>query len=302
MDVENFNTSCNLVDLIRSQNLLQTVTNVGPYCDMVTREFYTNLTDDTVDKDNPHFHNVYIRKHWYDFSPAVINDYYDRSEVDIPFTPDYDLLASKLTNSHDLTWPKRDAKKRGKPGDIESRFLTSSNAILLRLATNNWLPTVAAHCVSKEIVVLLFKIQNNIQFDLGDLIFRYIMSFRQGQGKDDKVLLPFSRLIYGILCKQGFQKYKNEEMKLVGSKYTIDKRLFLRSHFDDCSALKSVVVFKGESVLSNLPCVSLDFAVVRACVLLTQSILASLKSIVAQMEKVLLEDKELLQSFEAKDE
>nr|GMD31055.1 Transposon Ty3-G Gag-Pol polyprotein [Ipomoea batatas] len=82
----------------------------------------------------------------------------------------------------------------------------------------------------------------------------------------------------------------------------IDKRLFLNSHFDDCSALKSVVVSHEESVPSNLPCVSVDFADVRARVLSTQSILTSLKSTVVRMEKVLLlDDKKLLQSFEAGD-
>nr|GLL46109.1 uncharacterized protein LOC109146977 [Ipomoea trifida] len=78
-------------------------------------------------------------------------------------------------------------------------------------------------------------------------------------------------------------------------------RLFLNSHFDDCSTFKSVVVPKGESVPSNRPCVSVDFAAVSARVLSTQSILTSLKSTVVQMEKVLFEDKKLLQSFEADD-
>nr|GMD04324.1 uncharacterized protein LOC109181161 [Ipomoea batatas] len=76
-------------------------------------------------------------------------------------------------------------------------------------------------------------------------------------------------------------------------------RLFLNSHFDDCSALKSVTVSHEESVPSNLPCVSVDFADVRARVLSTQSILTSLKSTVVRMEKVMLDDKKLLQSFEA---
>nr|GMC56518.1 hypothetical protein Iba_chr01fCG7860 [Ipomoea batatas] len=56
-----------------------------------------------------------------------------------------------------------------------------------------------------------------------------------------------------------------------------------------------------KSVPSNLLCVSVDFADVRARVLSIQSILTSLKSTVAQMEKMLLQDKKLLQSFEADD-
>nr|GMD52287.1 hypothetical protein Iba_chr11bCG10470 [Ipomoea batatas]GMD52288.1 hypothetical protein Iba_chr11bCG10480 [Ipomoea batatas] len=63
----------------------------------------------------------------------------------------------------------------------------------------------------------------------------------------------------------------------------------------------SVAVSHEESVPSNLPCVSVDFADVRARVLSTQSILTSLKSTVVRMEKVMLDDKKLLQSFEVGD-
>nr|GMD14374.1 uncharacterized protein LOC109181161 [Ipomoea batatas] len=302
IDVENFTACCNLIDLLRSQNLLQTVTNVGPYCDLVTREFYSNLTEATVDRDSAHFHNVYIRRHWYDFSPAVINDFFDRTEVDVQFSPDYDLIASSLSNSRYRTWPKRDAKKLGKQGDLESSFLPSSYAILLRMATTNWLPTVTVHSVSKKMAVLLFKIRNNIPFNLGELIFDHIMAFRHGQGKEDKVLLPFSSLIYGILCKQGFRKHPQEDELSPTSMYSIDRRLFFKSHLDDCSTFKSAVVPEGESVSSTRSRVSVDFAAVSARVLTTQSILKSLKSTVVQMEKVLLEDEKLLQSFETDDE
>nr|GMD28204.1 uncharacterized protein LOC109181161 [Ipomoea batatas] len=298
IDVENFTACCNLIDLLRSQNLLQTVTNVGPYCDLVAREFYSNLTEATVDRDSDHFHNVFLRRHWYDFSPAVINDFFDRIEVDDQFSPDYDLIASSLSNSHYRTWPKRDTKKPGKQGDIESSFLPSSYAILLRMATTNWLPTVTVHSVSKKMDVLLFKIRNNIPFNLGELIFDHIMAFRHGQGKEDKVLLPFSSLIYGILCKQGFRKHPQEEELSPTSVYSIDRRLFFKSHFDDCSTFKSAVVPEGESVSSTRSRVSVDFAAVSARVLTTQSIIKSLKSTVVQMEKVLLEDQMLLQSFE----
>nr|GMC68813.1 uncharacterized protein LOC109168966 [Ipomoea batatas] len=190
IDVENFTACCNLIDLLRSQNLLQTVTNVGPYCDMAYEGY----------------------------------------------------------------------KKPGKQGDIESSFLPSSYAILLRMATTNWLPTVTVHSVSKKMAVLLFKIRNNIPFNLGELIFDHIMAFRHGQGKEDKVLLPFSSLIYGILCKQGFRKHPQEEELSPTSLYSIDRRLFFKSHLDDCSTFKSAVVPERESVSSTRSRVSVDFA------------------------------------------
>nr|GLL22065.1 uncharacterized protein LOC109150754 [Ipomoea trifida] len=157
-----------------------------------------------------------------------------------------------------------------------------------------------AHYVSKKMAILLFKIQNNIQFDFGEMIFRHIMGFRQGKG--DKVLLPFSSLIYGILCKHGFQKHQHEEEMSISSKYTIDKRLFQRSHFYDYSTLRTVDVTEGIFVPTRPPRVSINIDVVRARVDSSQYILACLKSSVAQVEKMLLDDKELLHSLEAEEQ
>nr|GMC67121.1 hypothetical protein Iba_chr02eCG12040 [Ipomoea batatas] len=70
------------------------------------------------------------------------------------------------------------------------------------------------------------------------------------------------------------------------------------------SSLPSAVVcsnMPSSSVCSIKSSLCVDFADVRARVLSTQSILTSLKSIVVRMEKVLLDDKKLLQSFEAGD-
>nr|GMC51272.1 uncharacterized protein LOC109181161 [Ipomoea batatas] len=170
IDVENFTASCNLVGILRSQNHLQTMTNVGPYCDMVTREFYTNLTDDIVDRNSSHFHNIYIR-HCY--------------------------------------------------------------AILLLLATNNWLPIIVADYVSKKM------------------------------GKEDKVLLPFSSLIY---------------------------------------ALNVFVVSESMSIPTRPPCVSINIGVVRTRLNSTQYVLANFKSFVAQVEKIMLDDKKLLHSLEAEEQ
>nr|GLL29536.1 hypothetical protein Itr_chr06CG12070 [Ipomoea trifida] len=70
---------------------------------------------------------------------------------------------------------------------------------------------------------------------------------------------------------------------------------------DDCSALRTVAVTEGISIPTISPRVSINIDVVRVHVHSSQAILAGLKSTIAQMEKVLLEDKELLHSFEVND-
>nr|GMD09481.1 hypothetical protein Iba_chr06dCG8570 [Ipomoea batatas] len=68
-----------------------------------------------------------------------------------------------------------------------------------------------------------------------------------------------------------------------------------------CDCAESSGSPTGISIPTISPRVSINIDVVRVHVHSSQAILAGLKSTIAQMEKVLLEDKELLHSFEVND-
>nr|GMD82245.1 hypothetical protein Iba_chr13fCG6200 [Ipomoea batatas] len=85
----------------------------------------------------------------------------------------------------------------------------------------------------------------------------------RNQGKEDKVLLPFSSLIY---------------------------------------ALNVFAVSESMSIPTRPPCVSINIGVVRTRLNSTQSVLANFKSFVAQVEKIMLDDKKLLHSLEAEEQ
>ncbi|XP_019153478.1 PREDICTED: uncharacterized protein LOC109149939 [Ipomoea nil] len=65
--------TCNIIHLLHAQNLLQTIQNVGAYFAWLISEFYANIQSDSLLTASPHYHRVFLRDVWYDFSPAIIN-------------------------------------------------------------------------------------------------------------------------------------------------------------------------------------------------------------------------------------
>ncbi|XP_019156900.1 PREDICTED: uncharacterized protein LOC109153488 [Ipomoea nil] len=207
-------------------NFLNTVQGKGTYSGWLTLEFYTNLSSDFALASSPHYHRVFVRGKWYDFSPAVINRYFNRSTLEEDLEPGLDVLASTLIHAAVTTWPTT---------NLPSTSVTKVYFVLFCLSSNNWLPNVTLHCVSKRMAVLLYKVRNKIDFDLVTLIYNHIMGF--AKGKEPKVHLLFPCLIYGILKEQGLKLYENEHEYSIEKKYTMDYRLHQSSHFDDRDSL-----------------------------------------------------------------
>lgn len=62
-----------ILELISDLGLSKTVINVPSYVLSVVREFYANLSRSISDLSSEHFYKTFIRGHWIDFSPSVIN-------------------------------------------------------------------------------------------------------------------------------------------------------------------------------------------------------------------------------------
>ncbi|XP_019171992.1 PREDICTED: uncharacterized protein LOC109167433 [Ipomoea nil] len=220
---------CNIIPFLRAQNLLQTIQNVGAYSAWLIPEFYANLTSDSLRPTSPHYHQVFIRDVWYDFSPSIINAYFQRDACDDLFEPAGDFLASHLTHNEINIWPK---------DGLPSNVLTAVYSVLFRLASSNWIPNVSVHTVNKKMVSLLYKVRHQLPIDLGHLIYHHIMSF--AKKNEAKIHLPFPCLITGILQQQGLQLYSNEELCHVTHKTSMDSCIFQRSHYDGRATLSSV--------------------------------------------------------------
>nr|GMD50405.1 uncharacterized protein LOC109181161 [Ipomoea batatas] len=228
--------NCNIISLLRTQNLLKSVQHIGHYSKWLTAEFYTNLLPESNIVVSHYFHQVFIRGQWYSFGPTQINSYFQRTTLDCRFDPDYDLLAGSLTHNQIGSWPNE---------GILATKLTTIYSVLLRLAATNWLPVVNPQTISRKMAVLLYKIRHMLDFDLGTLIYDHIMSFTKK--KEFKVHLPFPCRIYGVLKAQGFEAYKNEHILENRGVYLFAERLTQSHHFDDRITLAASSPFPGSS-------------------------------------------------------
>jgi len=102
------------------------------------------------------------------------------SEIEEPYEPALDFLASALTHAQLTEWPQ---------DDIQSNLLKTVYSVLFRFASHNWLPNASRHVVTPKMANLIYKIHNNMGVYLGTVIFDHVMSFTPP--KESKVLLPY---------------------------------------------------------------------------------------------------------------
>lgn len=240
---EDIITHCNILSLLRDQKLLHTVQNVGPYSPWLIPEFYTNLQEDGDDPSSTHFHEIFIRHKWYSISPVSINKYLHRSSSDFAVTMSSNSLAGILTHNQIVEWPST---------GLRSQNLTAVYSVLLRLATTNWLPSVNANIVYEKMGVLLYKVRNKLDVDLGSIIFSHIMTFTKKK-KEAKIYLPYPSLIYGLLSSQGFKPYDYEPVLDNDHVYRVDPRLAQGNHFDDRASLTASASAPSSSTARPVP-------------------------------------------------
>ncbi|XP_031114066.1 uncharacterized protein LOC116017562 [Ipomoea triloba] len=128
IDVDDIMRHCNIIPLLKDQDLLQTVQNVGPCSEWLTAEFYSNLSADSTSQESTLFHKAYVRGKWYDFSLEIINKFYNRAALSDRCNPGLDTLAAALTHNKLTAWPK---------GNLSSQQLTAVYSVLFRLAMSN---------------------------------------------------------------------------------------------------------------------------------------------------------------------
>ena len=68
-------------ELLKNQHFLGTVTKVKPFVKNFIFEFYANLVAEIDDPASKVFHKVYVRGHLFDFSPIVINEFFESHDL-----------------------------------------------------------------------------------------------------------------------------------------------------------------------------------------------------------------------------
>nr|GLL44875.1 uncharacterized protein LOC109169177 [Ipomoea trifida] len=219
--VSDFTAKTGLICKLKSCQLFTSVVTIDQFVKPVVHEFYANLVPELV------CHNrVYVRGRMFEFGPASINHYFWSADSADDFVEDLDQITAKLTGGAKTRWVAKDT--------IKAVDLTASFALLHKIACTNWMPTKHHSYVKRSMAVLLYKIDQGVKFNLGELLFQQILAARYGANNRKELILP--NLIYGILVSQGFQKHDTEDYEAHSLPIKVDPRLLHGTHVDDLGA------------------------------------------------------------------
>nr|GLL37598.1 uncharacterized protein LOC109153798 [Ipomoea trifida] len=122
--------------LLNSQ-MLGTVTNIKPYEEKI---FYSNLGTGTTTSSDPMYGKVYLRGNFYNFTPALINEYMGTS----PREEEVEVTSEQVAQE-----------------------LTAGNGPLV-----NWMPSLHENTVKWSLVELLYKVGKGIKINFGEMKFK----------------------------------------------------------------------------------------------------------------------------------
>ena len=122
-----------IMSLLEHAELMQTVTNIGPYFPLLVREFIVNLPSSFNDPEDPEFEKVFVRGKCFDISSDVINDFLGRSAGAADPKPHMNQVAREITGRRNRIWPSK--------GNVAAADLTAKYSVLYRIGAANWAPT-----------------------------------------------------------------------------------------------------------------------------------------------------------------
>ena len=176
------------------KNLMYTVLDVPIYTLDVVYEFYANLgnmlkCDATT--------CVYVRKHMYHFSPAIINSIFKT-----PCQEAYFPRMPWATESLDDAVKTMTRGKKKKWGNLSMLEVTPTMNILFKFCVFNWMPIANRSTLTIDHLKFIHMITEGRPLDSGVMVFDQLYELGQQaiSGKSNKLLFP--NLIQHILDTQ----------------------------------------------------------------------------------------------------
>ncbi|XP_062086269.1 uncharacterized protein LOC133792384 [Humulus lupulus] len=134
------------------------------FVDRIVKEFYANLTNEIIEHKSPLYCKVFVRGHWFSFSPQDIAHALhlplDVKDDDDLATLDKDTVITELVGQK-MVWPSNIV--------ISVSNLTYTYAVLHKFATTNWKPTSHTATISFDMALFLYK-KKDLQRDQEDLV------------------------------------------------------------------------------------------------------------------------------------
>ncbi|XP_062113211.1 uncharacterized protein LOC133824345 [Humulus lupulus] len=174
------------------------------FVDRIVKEFYANLTNEIIEPSSPLYNKVFVRSHWFSFSPQdialalhlplAVEDDVDGASLD------KDMVITELVGQK-MVWPSNTV--------ISVSNLTYTYAVLLKFATTNWKPTSHTATISFDMASFLYKVGTGLSINLASVIHDQIIGFRKGNRKN--LNLPFPQVIYKVLSMQKKDLQRDQE-------------------------------------------------------------------------------------------
>ncbi|XP_062104244.1 uncharacterized protein LOC133815417 [Humulus lupulus] len=161
------------------------------FVDRIVKHFYANLTNEIIEPSSPLYNKVFVRGHWFSFSPQDI-----ALALHLPLpvdgaSLDKDMVITELVGQK-MVWPSNTV--------ISVSNLTYTYAVLHKFAITNWKPTSHTTTISFDMASLLYKVGTGLSINLASVIHDQIIGFRKGNRKN--LNLPFPQVIYKVLSMQ----------------------------------------------------------------------------------------------------
>ncbi|XP_062079997.1 uncharacterized protein LOC133784734 [Humulus lupulus] len=174
------------------------------FVDRIVKEFYANITNEIIEPSSPLYNKVFVRGHWFSFSPQYI-----ALALCLPLTVEDDVDGASLDKDMVITelvgqkmvWPSNTV--------ISVSNLTYTYAVLHKFATKNWKPTSHTATISFDMASFLYKVGTGLGLNLASVIHDQIIGFRKGNRKN--LNLPFPQVIYKVLSMQKKDLQRDQE-------------------------------------------------------------------------------------------
>ncbi|XP_062113181.1 uncharacterized protein LOC133824320 [Humulus lupulus] len=157
------------------------------FMDRIVKEFYANLTNEIIEPKSPLYCKVFVRGHWFSFSPQDISHALhlplDVEDDDDLASLDKDAVITELVGQK-MVWPSNTV--------ISVANLTYTYAVLHKFTTTNWKPTSHTATISFDMASFLYKVGTGI-------------------GNRRNLNLPFPQVIYKVLSMQKKDLQRDQE-------------------------------------------------------------------------------------------
>ncbi|XP_062089638.1 uncharacterized protein LOC133796172 [Humulus lupulus] len=193
-----------VLTMLQDRNWTGSLVKFTGFVDRIVKEFYANLTHEIVEPKSSLYHKVFVRGHWFSFSPRDI-----ALALHLPLAVEDDVDGASLDKDMVITELVGQKMVWSSNTVISVSNLTYTYAVLHKFATTNWKPTSHTATISFDMASFLYKVGTGLGINLASVIHDQIIGFRKGNRKN--LNLPFPQVIYKVLSMQKNDLQRDQE-------------------------------------------------------------------------------------------